>query len=642
MAGQVLIENSIMRNPNYEQKVYFITDGEPTLPYVVPDTWKNFIHGDHARLLEISAIGVGHGATYDYAASQIKNAINARDKTDQYIPVVNEEYLASALLDTVNRVSRGFLDFYTNQPLPNALEQGFTIAKVVINNKVYEFDKTESVNITLHAGLTLQLYKDGSYYLWAEANQKNCKVTAAFEIIYNHGGHVLVSKDIIFDFHHSAPLATKVEDYWHDYYPSNAANCYDFRLGSFSAHANTGAPTDAQGADLTANLNSVLTLPNAGISLSNTSYIVIRAKTNIDKFMPYLKDGTKMTVKKLFALTGTNPNICNNAGFITLPTVRVQHSATFVVRWYWDGGSSGETEAAFWILVDSSGTMVQFEQFASGNLTINDHQLNLQIGIDAPGDYRVMLVTADGFKLGGLEASWDAYLAYGGSYVVLHDAETSNSRMSKFNNRPFGKLANNQKSYKEISSPEQISHSDLKKYYLNLLNTGNCAENEALSEKHTQHNITSITLEQKLSYESTHTDRPQNIVREVLHVDNFLDSNETVPKLDIKGVYKSIGLNPNLYAQAELITLPAFVITESSTMVVPWSWDNDTLVARASAFWVLVNAAGEAVYYDQFASGDSAPNTLTQNFNIVVDSPGEYRVVLIVHKTLRQEEQIAI
>ncbi|MGL5631406.1 MAG: beta strand repeat-containing protein, partial [Azovibrio sp.] len=363
--GQKLIEASIARHPDYEQKVYFMTDGAPQ-DGGAPQTWKNFVTGQYSDLLDVYGIGIGTGAT----KANITPVLNPNDPNDIYIGVTNPSDLGTALLSTLP-TSTGSLFGYVDvngeyQTLVLGADQGFTLTKVTFDGRDYVFSGT-TVSIEVRPGITLTVNKNGSFSVQTPGLYPSFSTALKLEITDADGDKVVIDKEINFKFPtYDAPI-TAYDNEANPILVQNAGTNYDYRLTNFTNPTNSlGIPTGATGASAAAVRAAILAEANASVT-SSDAQIIIRATSNIDAYMPLKADGTKLTMQELFNTHRVSTgDTYQDAGFITLPTFTVNSASTVVVRFYWDGGiNTRDGDIAMWVLVDATGKVVKSGRFAS-------------------------------------------------------------------------------------------------------------------------------------------------------------------------------------------------------------------------------------------------------------------------------------
>ncbi|MGL5633181.1 MAG: hypothetical protein ACRDD3_12565, partial [Azovibrio sp.] len=296
------------------------------------------------------------------------------------------------------------------------------LGSVTYKGVVYNFGSSNAVIIDTDDGGKLIVQKDGSYKYFGKPGDPGAFSELNMEYTVQNS---LGNSDTA-TLHAPDPNVTAYNNEANPVLWENAGVIYDQRLGYFTNPTNSlGIPTGNAGASGASVLSRILAGPNSGVTSSNANQIVIRANGNIDAYMPLKADGTLMTMKELFEThrVNTTTDTYQDAGFITLPTFTVYNASTVVVRWYWDGGSNTtESDIAMWVLVDATGKVVKSGRFAQGDAAINSDARNLYITVDEPGDYKVMLIAADGGKNGGGGTS-DTELRYYGSFIMsgIHD-----------------------------------------------------------------------------------------------------------------------------------------------------------------------------------------------------------------------------
>ncbi|MFD4840401.1 Ig-like domain-containing protein [Achromobacter sp. NPDC058515] len=188
--AQKLIRQSFDVLPGWEQKVYFLTDGEPN-EGEVPQAWVNFVKGPYKDLLEVYGVGIDAGAT---AASQyIKQALGPGDK---YLSIADPADLAEALKNTVAIEGNLFgadVGLGYRQSIALGGDGGFTLLKVTVGGSEHVFGATP-VTIVIQPGLSIQIAADGSFKVDSDGPLPDLPVAMTFDVVDGDGDRLTLGE----------------------------------------------------------------------------------------------------------------------------------------------------------------------------------------------------------------------------------------------------------------------------------------------------------------------------------------------------------------------------------------------------------------------------------------------------------------
>jgi Mg-chelatase subunit ChlD len=198
--AQKLIQASRNKHPDYDQKVYFITDGEPEAGHGVPVSWSNFVTANQDAL-DVYGVGLGPAVNTPSASNEIKKALATGDPKDLFIPVVNAEDLSEALMDTLPTVDGNLFNQTANgKPESVALgaDGGFTLSKVAFDGQDYVFGADGTVTIQVVTGLTMTIDDKGNYKIITSLASPNLKVPMIFTLTDADGDTSVVTEQLQF------------------------------------------------------------------------------------------------------------------------------------------------------------------------------------------------------------------------------------------------------------------------------------------------------------------------------------------------------------------------------------------------------------------------------------------------------------
>ncbi|NHI01412.1 retention module-containing protein [Oceanimonas sp. MB9] len=148
--AQELLTEQVADKPEYEHKVYFISDGEPNRGDV-PEGWQGFVDDNG---IDVIAVGVGENSPE--ARDELDKVGNSGDTT---LIIEDPEELDAALQDTVpSEVSGNVLDndsFGADGP--------GRVVSVTYGDTTYEVPEGGSVDIPTDSGGTLTMHSNGDF-----------------------------------------------------------------------------------------------------------------------------------------------------------------------------------------------------------------------------------------------------------------------------------------------------------------------------------------------------------------------------------------------------------------------------------------------------------------------------------------------
>ncbi|MGJ7508062.1 Ig-like domain-containing protein [Variovorax sp. GT1P44] len=201
--AESLIQASMSKHADHDQKVYFITDGVPSPGYEQPAGWSTFVTANK-DLLDVYAVGLGPAVNTPEATEEIMKVLGAGDPTDRFIPVVHAEELSDALMETLPTVDGHLLDATVNGgPAVVALgaDGGFTISQVTVGGVDYTFGTEGTVTIQVASGLTMTFDEQGNYKIITSLASPNLKVPMIFTLTDADGDTSVVTEQ----FHFGGP-----------------------------------------------------------------------------------------------------------------------------------------------------------------------------------------------------------------------------------------------------------------------------------------------------------------------------------------------------------------------------------------------------------------------------------------------------
>ncbi|MDM0106155.1 Ig-like domain-containing protein [Variovorax sp. J22R24] len=204
--AQELIQASMNRHPDWDQKVYFLTDGKPQ-DDGVPQSWKDFVKTNKDA---IDVYGVAYGSEVagdPTARDRIKAALHLEEGSgDKYIEVKNPQDLRDELEDTLPTIEGNL--FAAGVGLDG--DGGFSLSnKVVFKGQDYVFVGDEPVTIPVVAGLTMKLYRDGNYKLTSSLHEPNVNVEMTFDVTDQDGDTATIVQKLHFGLPQAAPATVQ-------------------------------------------------------------------------------------------------------------------------------------------------------------------------------------------------------------------------------------------------------------------------------------------------------------------------------------------------------------------------------------------------------------------------------------------------
>ena len=199
--AQKLIQASMKSHPDYDQKVYFVTDGEP-MPATrgVPTSWTNFVTANQDAL-DVYGVGLGPLVNNETAVNEIKKALAAGDPNDQFIQVVNATDLSDALMNTLPSVDGNLFGANASGKLEGVAlgaDGGFRLSKVTYDGTDYVFGSEGTVTIKIAGGLTMMIDSKGNYELTSSLDSFSLKVPMTFELTDADGDKSVITEQLQF------------------------------------------------------------------------------------------------------------------------------------------------------------------------------------------------------------------------------------------------------------------------------------------------------------------------------------------------------------------------------------------------------------------------------------------------------------
>ncbi|MFD4840403.1 Ig-like domain-containing protein [Achromobacter sp. NPDC058515] len=214
---QDAVQKSMDLHPDWNQKVYFISDGSPGSGQMTPamletpQSWKDFISGANTDIIDVYGIGFESGQRHD----AVQKVLNPNDAGDKYYAVTNDGALAAILGSTV--VTEGNLFDSPNpigehQSVVLGADGGFILGSVRVGSTAYAFGASDSVSVALQDGGSMEIFKDGTFKLTLPSGAANFTVPMTFELRDADGDTATIAKTLRFGTF-SVTIEKAIDDY---------------------------------------------------------------------------------------------------------------------------------------------------------------------------------------------------------------------------------------------------------------------------------------------------------------------------------------------------------------------------------------------------------------------------------------------
>ncbi|MDM0077513.1 Ig-like domain-containing protein [Variovorax sp. J2P1-59] len=212
--AQRLISKSLTAHPDYDQKVYFVTDGVPFANHTISNsTWGTFVN-QNKDALDVYGVALGATVTGAAAETEIRKVLAPNDPGDLYFPVENPEDLAKVLESTLPVVEGNLFQSWDlhgkYQTAALGADKGFQLSKVMFDGVPYDF-VDDSVTIAVQPGVTLKIEKDGTYFITGSDKLIDFDVPVTFDLMDKDGDVATVTETLHFVSPQSAAAASAAQ-----------------------------------------------------------------------------------------------------------------------------------------------------------------------------------------------------------------------------------------------------------------------------------------------------------------------------------------------------------------------------------------------------------------------------------------------